>query len=89
MGGGWGGCLEIILCRMSRRSRGRGAVDPEKLSIAKSGAPRAIHPDTILVVWEGFHHYPRLVPMFGAIAGLVLQVHVSAWLQWRKGLRML
>ena len=32
MGGGWGGGLEIILCRMSRRSRGRGAVDPEKLS---------------------------------------------------------
>ena len=50
---------------MSRRSRGRGAVDLEKLSIAKIGAPRAVHPDTILVVWEGFHHNPRLVPMLG------------------------
>ena len=51
------GGIVIILCCMSRRSRGCGAVDPEKLSIAKSGAPRAVHPDTILVVWEGFHHY--------------------------------
>ena len=71
---------------MSRRCQGRGAVDPEKLLIAKSDAPRAFHLDTILVVWEGFHYYPRLVPVFGGIAGLVLQVHVSARYQWRKGL---